>query len=105
MRFMQWPWIVGIVISVMVSSCSAAVAISAGRQHGCAVLNDGSVKCWGQSGYAQLGLGDTITRGDEPNEMGANLSAVDLGANRTAVTISAGYYYTCALLDGGSVKC
>ena len=36
--------------------------------------------------------------------MGNNL-AVDLGTGRTALAITAGAYYTCALLDNHTTKC
>ena len=81
-----------------------ATAISAGASHTCAVLDDGSVKCWGSNASGQLGQGSTATLGDEPGEMAA-LAPVDLGAGRTAVTISAGELHTCALLDDATVKC
>jgi len=32
-------------------------------------------------------------------------SAINLGTGRTAVSISAGQYYTCAILDNGDAKC
>ncbi len=35
----------------------------------------------GDNAYGQLGLGDTLNRGDEPNEMGEFLPAVDLGVS------------------------
>ena len=41
-----------------------AKMISAGDVHTCAVLDDDSVKCWGDNDYGQLGLGDTSNRGD-----------------------------------------
>ena len=41
-----------------------AKMIDAGNDHTCAVLDDDSVKCWGKNNYAQLGLGDTASRGD-----------------------------------------
>lgn len=34
-----------------------AVNISAGTLYSCSVLNDGSVKCWGDNQYGQLGVG------------------------------------------------
>ena len=70
---------------------------AAGRRHQCAVLNDRSVKCWGANPYGQVGDGTTTDR--------TSPTAVDLGANMTAVSISAYYYHTCAVLNDASVKC
>jgi alpha-tubulin suppressor-like RCC1 family protein len=80
-------------------------AIAAGNSHTCAILDNSSVKCWGENSYGQLGLGDTDDRGDGSNEMGDNLTTVDLGTGRTARGITAGDSHTCALLDNASVKC
>jgi alpha-tubulin suppressor-like RCC1 family protein len=82
-----------------------AKAIAAGFQHTCAVLDDGTVKCWGLNLYGQLGLGDTVQRGDKANEMGANLPTVDFGAGRVAIAIAAGFSHSCALFDDSTVKC
>lgn len=57
---------------------ASATAVSAGGAHSCAILENGSVKCWGNNGDGRLGLGDTNTRGDEPGEMGDNLPSVKL---------------------------
>jgi hypothetical protein len=56
-----------------------ATALAAGTNHTCALLDNGQVKCWGENGFGQLGLGDTSHRGDNSGEMGDNLPAVDLG--------------------------
>ena len=79
------------------------VAVSAGLYHNCAVLEQGNVKCWGNNGSGQLGLGDTNYRGVFPNEMGENLLPLDLDG--VAVAVTTGHYHSCALLEGGSVKC
>ena len=75
-----------------------AVAISAGMYHTCAILDDGSVSCWGHNNYGQLGDG-TITQRNTPTQTSS------LGEGRTAVAITAGGHHTCAILDDGSVSC
>jgi hypothetical protein len=82
-----------------------AVALTAGNGHTCAILDNGTVKCWGMNFDGQLGLGDTNHRGDGAGEMGNSLPAVNLGTGRTATAITAGSDHTCALLDNGRVKC
>ena len=81
-----------------------AVRIAAGMSHTAVILDDGSVKAWGSNTYGQLGQGNSTTLGDGAGEMGDNLSAVDLGAGRTAVAIAAGDNHTAVILDDGNVK-
>ncbi len=50
--------------------------ISSGNYHTCAILDNNQLKCWGANGYGQLGYGDTVQRGDDPNEMGNSLGWV-----------------------------
>ena len=81
----------------------SAVAISAGAFHTCALVDDGSVRCWGFGADGRLGYADTASIGDD--ETPGSAGPVDLGAGRTAVAISAGGGHTCAVLDDGSVRC
>ena len=80
-------------------------AMASGDSHTCARLVSGAVKCWGYNYDGQLGLGDLGDRGDSKGEMGAALPAVDLGAGASVVQLVAGTDHTCALLEGGTVKC
>jgi alpha-tubulin suppressor-like RCC1 family protein len=57
----------------------SALAVGAGAEHVCALLDIRQIKCWGDNPDGELGLGDTMTRGDKPGEMGDNLPATDLG--------------------------
>src|SRR5688572_22082924 len=59
--------------AVELGSSQVPVAIALGGAHACALLSDGSLKCWGANNFGQLGQGDSAARGDEPNEMGDNL--------------------------------
>ncbi|MFO0666150.1 MAG: hypothetical protein U0174_19510 [Polyangiaceae bacterium] len=80
-------------------------ALTAGGFHVCAIVDDDRVKCWGYGGFGQIGLGHNQLQGDSPAEMGDGLPVVDLGTGRTALALSAGEQFTCALLDNARVKC
>lgn len=70
-------------------------AIAASQGHVCAVLEDGSVRCWGKNEYGQLGDGTATDRWSPVVVTG--LSGV------THITV--GIWHTCALLADGSVRC
>ena len=80
-----------------------ARAISAGDSHTCALLDNGSVRCWGSSSNGQLGYGNRLTIGD--GETPGSVGPVDLGPGRTAVAITAAGDHTCARLDDSSTRC
>ncbi|HEY5960854.1 MAG TPA: SpvB/TcaC N-terminal domain-containing protein, partial [Polyangiaceae bacterium] len=82
-----------------------AKSIALGRNHTCALLDNDQVKCWGSNEYGQLGVGDTRMRGRLATDMGDNLPTVPLGTGRYAKAISAGWYFSCALLDNDITKC
>lgn len=58
--------------------------ISSGHSHSCAITCEGTIKCWGANGAAQLGYGDRMNRGRDESHMGDNLPAVSLGSARGA---------------------
>jgi hypothetical protein len=82
-----------------------AKAVVAGGSHTCALLDDGSVKCWGIAMQGQLGSGDTYRRGAAAADMGDNLPFVDLGQGRSVKALAAGGDATCAILDDDTTKC
>ena len=74
-----------------------ADSMSSGGIHSCAILDEGSLECWGKNNFGQLGLGDTGNR--------YSPVTLSLGEGRTATSIAAGGNHSCAILDDSSVKC
>ena len=83
--------------SAQVNMGDDAISMAFGHQHACVLLDSGEVKCWGRNNAGQLGHGGGDKDTPQP--------AVDLGSGRTATSIYAGGYYSCAILDDESVKC
>ena len=91
----------------------AAIELGAGRALGvvsvslghCAWLEDGRVKCWGTSFAGSLGVPEGVVLGDEPDELGDNLPAVELGDDVRVVGLDGEGAHLCALTDDGRVKC
>eukprot|EP01083_Nonionella_stella_P289971 986707_1 len=67
-----------------VGSGRTVAVIKSAVRHVCVILDDDSIKCWGENTEGPLGLGDVSNRGDAANEMGDNLPAVDLGSKLSA---------------------
>jgi alpha-tubulin suppressor-like RCC1 family protein len=55
-----------------------ARGIVAGDNQTCAILDNASIKCWGENTSGQLGLGNTTNQGVNPNQMGDTLLVIDL---------------------------
>lgn len=69
--------------------------IASGWDHSCAVLTGGTVKCWGDNDFGQLGDGTDYD----------SWVPVSVIALRQVKQIVAGNGYTCALVADGKVRC
>ncbi len=79
--------------------CLQAVQVDAGYEHTCAVLNNGTVRCWGRSYEGQAGF-----RGHGPDAIPL-WKPVEIEGIDDAVQVGAGYFHSCALHADGGVSC
>lgn len=89
-----------------------AIDIALGRSHGCALLDDGSVRCWGANNHGQLGIkgrtaaigdgrGDGFTgqRPDDPALAVQGLEGLEIAS------VHAGSDRSCVVTRKGGVRC
>ena len=80
---------------IQVDDVEDASEVSCGSSHTCALIKDGTIKCWGSNSYGELGS-DSNSNPDE---------AMEVEGIEDAVQISAGTNYTCAALENGKAYC
>ncbi len=81
---------------VPVTGLSTGVtAITAGSVHACALLTDGTVRCWGLGNSGQLGNGTTT----------GSSSPVTVSGLSGALSLAAGVYHSCALGGDRTIRC
>jgi alpha-tubulin suppressor-like RCC1 family protein len=84
---------------VVTPSPNNAVAVTAGSSHTCALLADGSAKCWGANQSGQLGISNTAPNNTAPTPV------LGGGGSVTARDIAAGRNHTCAVRANSTVAC
>jgi alpha-tubulin suppressor-like RCC1 family protein len=77
------------------SGGSGVISAATHDDHGCALLQTGTLRCFGRNDYGQLGDGTTM---DHP------FAVTVQGVGTGATAISVGFSHSCAIIDGG-VKC
>jgi alpha-tubulin suppressor-like RCC1 family protein len=78
-----------------VFNLSSVIDIAAGFEHSCALLQDGTVRCWGQNERGQIGDGSNDDR----------RTPVAVQGERDVVGVQCGREHTCALHKDGTVDC
>ena len=71
-------------------------AVSVGGHHACAVTTQGAVVCWGDNYQGELGDGST-------KDSLVPVSVVGLSSG--VLSVSAGSEHSCAVTDGGALRC
>jgi alpha-tubulin suppressor-like RCC1 family protein len=80
---------------VLLPAGLAVSAVTAGRDHSCAIVAGGRVHCWGSNAQGQLGDGTQV---DSPLPIAVSLPAPAMG-------LALGWLHTCAALDDGALWC
>ncbi len=79
-----------------------AISVSVGHTHACALMRSGTVRCWGSNSQGQTGLGTASGAADATSTV-AGLNGTD--ANSSAIAVSTGVSFSCAILTNRSVQC
>lgn len=77
---------------------ATAIDLAVGRLHSCALVDDGSVRCWGYADHGQLGNG-------APLDDAAFRVPVEVVGLSGVTAISSRFDHTCALAADGGVLC
>ena len=93
-------------VPVQVANIADATAIATGgglnHSHSCALREGGTISCWGNNYYGQLGNGQSGRDADSS----VPVQVVGI-ADATAIAAGGGYYggHSCALREGGTISC
>lgn len=72
-----------------------ATDLAAGASHACAILSNGSLRCWGSNEFGQLGDGTTVSRA----------APVEVKGVPPVQSVVLGEAHTCALLADNTMQC
>jgi alpha-tubulin suppressor-like RCC1 family protein len=83
-------------LAVPVKDITTAVGLAVGAYHACAVLQNGTVSCWGGNSQNQLGASSVGLSSYVP---------VAIPGLTNVTAIAAGAYHNCVVIQGGTVQC
>ncbi|MDB4819411.1 hypothetical protein OAH59_03035 [Euryarchaeota archaeon] len=98
-------------VLVNLPSERTAISVSSEGWHGCAILDNSSLYCWGNNNYGQLGDNTNCRYDDYSNGCNGNsgkstpVHVANLPIDRLAVSVITGNLHTCAILDNASLYC
>lgn len=79
-----------------VPDLTEVTALSAGGHHTCALRTNGTVRCWGNNNFGQIGDGTTADARPSPT------AAQGVGG---VVVLALGFFHSCARRADGDVRC
>lgn len=94
-------WIPSLVPIAVTGIGGTAKRVSVGSRHGCAIMANDTLKCWGRNTYGELGNGD-VDRLGQPRVFGTTVP--DVVGLAGVVDVTAFNSHTVAVLSTGAVK-
>jgi alpha-tubulin suppressor-like RCC1 family protein len=82
-------------VAVKVPGLTGPIAIAAGEYFTCALSSDGTVHCWGNNDYGELGDNSGYSHNIPWSVTGLT----------NATAIAAGFHHACAILSDSTVEC
>lgn len=79
-----------------------AVAVGAGDSHSCALLSNGSVKCWGSCSQYQVNSSCTTSPYYTST---AQPTTIDGTVGNRAISLGVGHNHNCAVMENRTVQC
>lgn len=83
-------------------SSGKATKLSVGHRSACVVMEDTTLRCWGENGDGRLGDG---TRDDTTDTQDPTTVATTSGSLTNVVGVTVGYNHACAVISGGKLWC
>jgi prepilin-type N-terminal cleavage/methylation domain-containing protein len=87
---------------VSVFGLSNAKQLANGFEHSCALLNNGTVSCWGSDNVGNVGDGTANPTEPVPRTV---VTSAGLNPLTNVLSIGTGSYHTCAVLNTGILRC
>lgn len=78
-------------------------AVDLGENHGCVILSDGGVVCWGLGANGRLGTGNT--NNVENLNAATRVTALNGTVGNRAISLSTAFNHSCAVRSDGRVFC
>jgi alpha-tubulin suppressor-like RCC1 family protein len=92
-----------VVVDTANTKLTGVTQLATSYNHTCALSSTHQVNCWGDNSYGQLGI--PYATASESNVAIKATALLNSIGSLTVSAISAGEYYTCALLSDKSVRC
>ncbi|MBC8074072.1 MAG: hypothetical protein IAG13_37475 [Deltaproteobacteria bacterium] len=93
----------GVMPAINLGFGAEAIDVTCGYENTCALLDDGSVRCWGIHAVLGQGMGPQ-TIGDD--ETPASVTAIALPLPATHIALSKfAFAHACAILSDGTIRC